>query len=530
MKPYYDDGWVKQYCGDALVVLPQLEAESVQCVVTSPPYWGLRKYSGEQEMVWGDNLCKHEWVEELVPGSKSGPHGPASVIGAKFAQDQVRRRQPTNHCSLCGAWRGAYGLEPDPSMYVSHTIEFLRAIRRVLRKDGIVFWNIKDTYITGKGSCFNPGGGSKSWQSWIDRAVNYPRGRDAPNRMFTTIPGNNLALIPSRMATAAQEDGWVVRAEIIWEKPNPMPQSIDGWRWEKHRIRMKTGRAEVGETKADRPLESPAHPYRGDGWEVQSIEGRPDSEYIDCPGCPKCLPNDGYVLRKGSWRPTESHEYILMLTKPGKYYADREAVKEKAPSRPSGNRQRKYRQDYGGIPDDSRHQAFSIPYQPDGTGRNIRSVWSMTTVPFPSQLVDGQKIDHFAVFPAELPRRCILAATSEAGNCSKCGKPWVRIRESTGKVKQGWGVQSKIPPESGGHSGLKTKMINQFETLGWNPQCSCNAPTEPAIVLDPFAGKGTVGEVAKSLGRKAILIDISEEYCKLAKKGIEAIPLPLRAR
>ncbi|GAJ22285.1 unnamed protein product, partial [marine sediment metagenome] len=51
-------------------------------------------------------------------------------------------------CSLCGAWRGSYGLEPNPEMYVEHTIEILRAIRRVLRKDGVVFWNIGDNYVT----------------------------------------------------------------------------------------------------------------------------------------------------------------------------------------------------------------------------------------------------------------------------------------------------------------------------------------------------------------------------------------------
>jgi len=65
------------------------------------------------------------------------------------------------------------------------------------------------------------------------------------------------------------------------------------------------------------------------------------------------------------------------------------------------------------------------------------------------------------------------------------------------------------------------------QTLGWKPSCSCNVPTEPAIVLDCFSGSGTVGEVAKSLGRKAILIDTSEAYCKLARERIEAVTLPM---
>lgn len=66
MKPYYQDSAVTQYCGHALKVLASLPAEIAQACVTSPPYWGLRKYAGEQEFIWGDNPCAHEWETRKI--------------------------------------------------------------------------------------------------------------------------------------------------------------------------------------------------------------------------------------------------------------------------------------------------------------------------------------------------------------------------------------------------------------------------------------------------------------------------------
>jgi DNA modification methylase len=97
-----------------------------------------------------------------------------------------------NTCLRCDAWRGAFGLEPTVEMYVQHTVEVLREIRRVLRPDGVVWWNIGDSYAKGG----------------------------------IGIKAKNLCLIPDRVRIAAQEDGWYVRSNIIWNKPNPMPESV----------------------------------------------------------------------------------------------------------------------------------------------------------------------------------------------------------------------------------------------------------------------------------------------------------------
>ena len=378
-----------------------LPDESVQMVVTSPPYWGLRKYSGEQDLIWGgDKDCEHQWIEhhdiaEGYTGTLRWVHGDTGRAFQKDGQTHAKNRRDNpeawskdirryGFCSLCGAWRGAYGLEPTPEMYVQHTIEILREIRRVLRKDGVVFWNIGDSYGSGKGTCFNPGGGKGSFSGHGDRkdAGAYPLDRGNISMLKASgLKPKDLCLIPFRVAIAAQDDGWWVRSVIIWSKPNPMPESVTD-------------------------------------------------------------------------RPTESHEYILMLTKNKTYYWGQEAVREVANydgrhdtiMKSSGKYSRRSIRPEGIKPEGAHTRgAERWPNQTESgeRGRNLRSVWSFPTQPYPEA--------HFAVFPEKLPELCIKAASK---------------------------------PDD--------------------------------IVLDPFAGAGTTLWVAKKLNRRSIGFDISEEYCKLA--------------
>ncbi len=225
----YNDGFVTIYQGDCRD-MSEIPDESVQCFVTSPPYWGLRKYAGEQELVWGYNHCEHMWVSHSKYWDNRAASLMAAGEGADFGGKRDNRGQlTTNTCSLCGAWRGAYGLEPTPEMYVQHTIGILREIRRVLRKDGVVFWNIGDSYGSGKGTCFNPGGGKGSFSGHGDRkdAGAYPLDRGNVSMLRASgLKPKDLCLIPFRVAIAAQADGWWVRCDVIWNKPNPMPESV----------------------------------------------------------------------------------------------------------------------------------------------------------------------------------------------------------------------------------------------------------------------------------------------------------------
>ncbi|KKL45453.1 hypothetical protein LCGC14_2355520, partial [marine sediment metagenome] len=305
--------------------------------------WGLRKYAGEQELVWGGREgCEHEWSNNgrrpPHPDRSTGDHdGNGSGIfvdrierGSQAAkQSRGEAVEFGNTCFQCGAWRGAYGLEPTVEMYVQHTVEILREIRRVLRDDGVVFWNIGDSYAAS-----NRGSGGHSPKQDSNRGSWTPGNHR--NEISDGLKPKDLCLIPFRVALAAQADGWWVRSDIIWAKPNPMPESVTD-------------------------------------------------------------------------RPTRSHEYILMLTKSAKYYWDAEAVKENTSgnthsrgtklSPPSETTSEQHIQ----VDGRRAHKDWSR-YTPEILShRNLRSVWTFTTEPYPEA--------HFAVFPEELPKRCILAAT-----------------------------------------------------------------------------------------------------------------------
>lgn len=476
--------------------MSEIPDNTIQCVVTSPPYWGLRKYAGTQDLIWGgDNHCEHEWISE----KKAIEYIQGNPEFARPHRELKSFNAITNTCQTCGAWRGQFGLEPTPEMYVEHTIEILREIRRVLRKDGVVFWNIGDSYVGSTSQ--HKGNQSQGHNSVIAKGTygavpDTGRKERVKNLVINGLKPKDLCLIPFRIAIATQEDGWWVRSVIIWSKPNPMPESINGWRWEQHRVSMfPDGRLYKHKKGKDRPAEV---------------------EMKDCPGCSKCSPNDGLVLRKGSWRPTDSYEQILMLTKTSSYYCDAEVVREnlQANTIERDRIPRGRSQNGGGSEKSTAGYDYSDKslgdMQSNPNGRNIRSVWEFPTQPYPEA--------HFAVFPEKLPELCIKAATPEQGCCAKCGAPWARNLENKPMEirRTDWGVKA------GNRTASSGTMLSPAETktIGWKPGCKCNSDSQsvPSLVLDPFAGAGTTLKVAAKLNRKAIGYEISEEYCKLIEK------------
>ena len=138
-------------CGHVLDVLATLEPGSVQCCVTSPPYWGLRDY-GTGGVVWGgDPECDHEWGEDGRSSQRNRNKQKGSGLrdgsGEDWTEGSAMLHPKTGRfCQKCGAWHGELGLEPTPELYVEHLVEVFRAVRRVLRDDGTLWLNLGDSY------------------------------------------------------------------------------------------------------------------------------------------------------------------------------------------------------------------------------------------------------------------------------------------------------------------------------------------------------------------------------------------------
>ena len=159
--------------GHVVDVLRSLPEESVQCVISSPPYWGLRAYGTDPQVWGGEEFHVHEWepVEVRRKGSTNGSSEDGSTLFATDTQklDDLRelnegetkqvRVDSSSFCS-CGAWKGELGAEPTPELFVSHLADVFDEVRRVLRDDGTLWLNLGDTYTT------HPAGliGEKRWK------------------------------------------------------------------------------------------------------------------------------------------------------------------------------------------------------------------------------------------------------------------------------------------------------------------------------------------------------------------------------
>ena len=138
---YFEDSFSKIYMGDAREVLKSLPEHSVDMCMTSPPYWDLRKYSGEPSIWDEDKNCQHEWGCTLKHNILGGTHG----INPEYNENRKVTMQ-SNFCLKCGAWRGQLGLEPDPDLYIKHVCDIFDLVRKVMKPTGIIFVNIGDSY------------------------------------------------------------------------------------------------------------------------------------------------------------------------------------------------------------------------------------------------------------------------------------------------------------------------------------------------------------------------------------------------
>jgi DNA modification methylase len=196
--------------GDVLDRLADVADRSVQCCITSPPYWGLRDY-GTGEWIGGDPDCSHRRDSKYSEMTSTG-HKNLALGGVG---DGIFKTL----CKQCGARRvdSQLGLEETPDEYVDSMVRVFREVRRVLADDGVLWLNLGDSYSgSGKGPAGNLGA------THNERHMEHAHSAIVPDG----LKPKDLVGIPWRVAFGLQKDGWYLRQDVIWHKPNPMPESV----------------------------------------------------------------------------------------------------------------------------------------------------------------------------------------------------------------------------------------------------------------------------------------------------------------
>ena len=382
--------------------LKDIEDESIQCVVTSPPYWGLRDYGEDDQL----------------------------------------------------------GLEETPEEFVDNLVKMFREVKRVLREDGTVWLNLGDSYIGG-GRGYDYCKDGTVQMAHIKAGVKYGK----PTGKIKGLKAKDLCGIPWRVAFALQSDGWYLRQDIIWHKPNPMPESVQDRCTKAHEyIFLLTKSAkyfydvdavrEPCETKENIPAKNYLNnsKYGDVDNESKHRQGmhkdRGQSVVVERPNLPNQKEFVDFIRDKTNAK-NLSEDSGIKLSKVEHWFRYDESGFA-YPTIEDWSTIREYLDDWSEGFKDIDDKMTYLEHHLDTIdsnqkGRNKRSVWTITTKPY--------KGAHFATFPPELPELCIKAGSREGD-----------------------------------------------------------------IVLDPFFGSGTTGWVAQRLGRKWIGIELNPEYVKIAEK------------
>ena len=221
-----------------------LKDETVNCIITSPPYWSLRKYDIPDVIFDGVEGCEHKFnLKNMeIPAGVGGNwqqanNGPGLAIGKNQTRFKGDCREANKietvkiqqgFCSLCGAWKGQLGLEPTPELYLKHLLEIFDEVKRVLKPTGTCWVNMGDSYSGGKGSSSGYYREEEDEErETIQKKQHYLGGKGItrPCDGKIGIPPKSLILIPYRFAIAMIDRGWICRNVIIWYKRNCMPSS-----------------------------------------------------------------------------------------------------------------------------------------------------------------------------------------------------------------------------------------------------------------------------------------------------------------
>lgn len=535
--PFVRVGPARLYLGHVTDALAALPARSVQCCVTSPPYFGLRDYkTGTWE--GGDPACDHvNPTQHQKQGATSQRTGRTNVeaqrnetfkdVCGKCGARRTDRQIGSEPLHDCGTWARADGpgWPTCGGCFVCSMVGTFRAVRRVLRDDGVLWLNLGDSYASG---------GRKGHGTRVGLKQQTNRGSNGtadPDRVDAGLPSGNLVGAPWRTALALQADGWVLRQALPWVKRNPMPESVD-----------------------NRPTKS-----REDWFMLTKRMGY----FFDMEAVRKRM-SEGSVAR---------YERPFGVGEKG---AEQRKLSGSAVGFPETDGARSFRDS------DLWFQSVDPPFGLVGVGDELVGL-DVTTG-------SGYTGAHYATYPEKLIEPLIRSSTSERGACAVCGSPWTRIVETDSPSKEfnvgtdmtGGAAVTANPQTSKGMHRQNGGVFSTAVTKGWLPSCECRGklvrenvarpravalampghsgaasdgvagrfdpnaldpevtvsrvryesdlpldghPVRPCVCLDPFVGSGTTGAVCVRLGLEFVGIDLSEPYLRehAAKRIGEAV-------
>jgi len=548
--------------GHVISALKFIPSDYVDCIVTSPPYWGLRDYGEETVAIWdAEEGCEHEWGKDIKAPSGEHHHGQGSstLRGGNVSPEEnwnkstSGNKRESQFCQKCGAWRGQLGLEPSLDLYLSHLWQITDELYRVLKPSGVMFWNHGDSYNNSDKWTYQETG-----HSWDRSKELIPRGRRQGKEH--SISQKCMCLQNYRFLLGLTDTDWrilvewramgrtegkletmlqhpriqaILRNQVIWNKPNHMPSSVkDRFTNSYEPIFMLTKNNDPqyyynNKTglMADR---KPTTQIEGVDWDWKEVG---------------IVDKNTFNVRV---RDAETERFLVKATEEEKenyakpklkkvshwhsldYWFDLDAVREPftAPlNRWGGNSVKIPEKTKWNDAREKERWQMSIrdrESRPNPSGKNPGNVWTIPTQPFPEA--------HFAVFPEALPERCIKCSCPTE-ICTECGKARVRItetvRDENNIPKEGWKksyrgkVELNGSPQNRSVSELyKEALSKRKETIGWTV-CNCKKEFRPGTVLDPFLGSGTTMKVARRLGVSCIGIEISQKYVEMAKKEVD---------
>ena len=513
-------------CGHVLDALKRLPDNSVHCIVTSPPYWGIRAYN-TGKWTGGDPSCDHVKGElrtglglaSSVHNTRGGAKKCASVPSIQYAK----------LCEKCGATKEdrQLGQEDTIEEYTQNLVDVLHESRRVLHPSGVLVVNLGDVYAgSGKG----PSNSIQQGNLHSHEAVETKRGmnnlQDTPTKWLPVPDGckpKDLVGAPWLLAFALRKDGWWLRSHIPWLKKRAMPSSVTDrpgssvedlfllakkgiYFWDAEAIKMPLAESSIGRLAQD--VENQAGTDRANG-------GAKTNGPLRAVGTPT-----GRNRRNSDW----------------------------------------FFETWQGLALDEDGDPLALVVNP-GSYRDA----------------------HFATFSTKLVEPFVKAGSCERGVCPKCAEPFRRVLRSSFIPQED--VRDPEKPYKASRKGMDPlngwgdtpRGTMSTATLGWRPNCECAGveiiddpptppirkrtetdadfeerrrvydialvgwqdwwsklhpvydalPSAPSTVMDIFNGSGTSGVVALQLGRNYIGIDLSEPYIEMARKRIEQETDPL---